>query len=478
MSTATVRTYVVRGLSAYPVDLVCEIRLGLPTFDLIGFDPATVRDVRALVLRELRPYVGLEWPGGPVASRVTVTAATVGPELGVSHVWPAALAVLSAMGEVANPIPPCVGEEAVGLAQCVMAMAPDTHLLFPDRHAAEALAMQRDDVHLLVAPTLDAAVKGEWALLADALEQRVDQMVQESPARTLAHRMLDWCDVRDSTQALGLKRVLEIAAAGGHHTLILENSGLYPVSGVMMLARRMPGILPPLSIQERRILIQMQSGLRAGLDTTTIAGWRPLRAPLYSTVGMPNEAALAYGGVLALEDLPEYLPETHAFLVDKPGRYTIVATSPHVSRLPVLQKARGLLGLFDLQWRAPSVDAPCDDGPRETSEDVRARVAAAWARQDLRYGGECLRNGRVDPGTFMARAFDTIEPAALEWAAEHAAARYGQKHVDAELAPLCRLARTIADLRDVDTVQMQDLSEALDMRAMSEPQDTKKRRAK
>ena len=283
--------------------------------------------------------------------------------------------------------------------------------------------------------------------------------------------ILDWSDIPSiNVNVLAYRRLLEIAAAGFHNLLLVGNDGLYPCSHVEMLARRLPSILPPLTEEEQFI-----TGV---YDKTQ----RPIASPHYTAQRLNVESGDAFGGALLLEDLPEYRRECHQDILERPGWYFIVATAPHPERVGVLLQA-GLAPLFDMQWGnlihgLPAM--PIQDDP-EPSAAVLRRVARAWDAQDMRYGrGKRWRNGKSADDVFARYALPTVDTDALERAAEIAADRFGLKHVDAELAPVCRVARTIADLRGSQAVQLQDLAEALDLRVLAEPpvKSSKQRRAK
>ena len=131
--------------------------------------------------------------------------------------------------------------------------------------------------------------------------------------RQQSHFDLDFCDVRGQES---VKRALEVAAAGGHNLIMIGPPG----SGKSMLAKRLPGILPPLSLSESLETTQIHS-IAGKLDRSTgLISQRPFRSPHHTIsqvalVGggntpQPGEISLAHNGVLFLDELPEFNKST------------------------------------------------------------------------------------------------------------------------------------------------------------------------
>src|SRR5262245_45178943 len=281
---------------------------------MVGLPDASVRESRDRVRSAIKNS-GYRFP----EHRITVNLAPADiRKAGASYDLPIALGILAASGVVEQRHVDQVvllGELSLdGSIQAIRGVLP------------VAIATRREDRAALLLPRANAsearAVDGLTVLPVDSLVEAVDALnrpLQDSAAIAAAccvpqprhaptNPALDFADV--SGQAMA-KRALEIAAAGGHNVLLVGAPG----GGKTMMARRLPGILPPLEFDEALDCTSIHSVAGTLPSGTALMHDRPFRAPHHtvSEVAMvgggsnprPGEISLAHNGVLFLDELPE-----------------------------------------------------------------------------------------------------------------------------------------------------------------------------
>ena len=495
---ACVATFALDGVSSHEVTVEVDVRRGLGTFTLVGLPDRAVRESRERVRAALLNS-GLDFP----QKRLTVNLAPAHVrKAGPSFDLAIAVGLLAASGQVpeealaghalcgelslTGEIRPVRGALAVALGA---RRAGYPTLLVPEENGPEAALVDGVEVHGI--PSLRRMadlLHGRWSA-----ERARPHMAEPTPLE----EGLDLADVRGQEDA---KRALEIAAAGGHNLLMIGPPG----AGKTMLARRLPGILPPPTFEEALEVTQVHSA--AGIGSGRLATERPFRAPHHTIsaqglVGggnrpMPGEVTLAHRGVLFLDELPEFgraaidalrqpLEEGYVEIMrgqrslEFPANAMVVGacnrcpcarqadqctcTATELTRY--LRRLSGpLLDRIDLVCQieqVPTLQLVGNERVRaQGSAEVRERVILARERQQARLAGTgALCNGDMD-GRLTRRKvrLDAALTAGI-LAARDRLGLSGRGH-----DRVLRVARTIADLDGREQVRGTDLDEALSYR--------------
>lgn len=499
---ARVNSFGVQGLSGFAVTSEADISGGLPQFSIVGLPDSAVKEAADRV-RSAAKNLGFAWP----ASRITVNLAPARlRKTGPVYDLPVLLALLCASGQLPSLDErfAFVGELSLnGALRPVTGMLPMalaaaetgvTHLFVPAENAAEAAAVEG----LTVLGAADAAqvvahLRGEARLAPAPRQPFVPADGPDVP---------DFADVRGQ---LAARRGLEIAAAGGHNLLMIGPPG----TGKSMLAKRMPGILPPLTQEEAVECTTICSVAGLLPSGSGLVGQRPFRSPHHSVSAAalagggasarPGEVSLAHNGVLFLDELPEFHRDALEVLRQpvEDGKVTVsraAATVTYPSRFILLAAMNPCrCGYFGHPTRActctPSaietyrrrvsgplldrIDLHVEVGPVQYSElagsekgecsaDIRKRVIAARAVQTARYACDGIRcNGELS-GQLLRKYCqpDTAAAALLQTAFDRlglSARAYDR---------ILKVSRTIADLAGCEQIGAAHLAEALQYRSL------------
>ena len=501
LTIARVRTLALLGLEVAEVDAEVQLASGLPSFAIVGLPDKAVAESRERV-RAALGAMGLALP--PRRIIVNLAPADLAKE-GSHFDLPIALGVLIVMGVLPSDTVDrhlVLGELALDgairgvagvLPAAVAAAERGLGLICPAACGAEA-AWLKDQVDVLAAPSLLALIN----------HVRGTQLLA-TPEPVLTDGDEPYPDLADVKGQETAKRALEIAAAGGHHLMLVGPPG----AGKSMLAARLIGILPPLDPAEvlEVSMIASVSGLLAG---GRLSRRRPFRSPHHaaSTAAMvgggslarPGEISLAHLGVLFLDELPEFARGVLESLrqplesgritvaraqahVTYPARFQLVAAMnpcrcghlddpalacPRAPRCGADYQARisgPLLDRIDIYVEVPAL-AVADmtlPPPREDSATVAGRVAAARQLQADRLaacGAAPLRPNARAGGHLLEAIATCDEPASalLRRAAQ-------QLHLSARgYHRVLRVARTIADLDGSEMIRKPHLAEAIAFR--------------
>ena len=491
MGLARIQSRAQVGIDAPQVIVEVHLGPGLPGFGIVGLPETAVRESKDRV-RAAMDNAGFKRPQW----KTTISLAPADlPKEGARFDLPIALGVLAASGQIkAKDLPSWefLGELALDgslrpirgcLPAILQARAHKRRLVLPATNAEEASLV--GDAEVLLAEHLSEVVA---ALNGNG------QLGRPQPvATTVEDHVLDLSDVLGQHRA---RRALEICAAGGHNLLFIGPPG----TGKTLLASRLPGILPPMSEDEALEAAAVASIAGLGLEP---ACWRNrrFRSPHHTASGIalvgggskprPGEISLAHGGVLFLDELPEFsrhvlevlreplesgriLISRAAVQAEFPSRFQLVAAmnpcpcgyagdpsgrctcTPDQVRRYRDRISGPLLDRIDLHVEVPRQSLN-GHAPGEDSATVRQRVMAARERQVQRTSV----NARLDiAGIRVHCALPPKMARFLEQACERLQLSARAYH------RILRVARTIADLDCSADIELAHLSEAIGYRQL------------
>ncbi len=494
----------VSGIEAVPVTIEVDVSRGV-RYMLVGLPDAAVKESQQRIESALRA-VGLHWPGRQVI--INMAPADIRKE-GSSYDLPLAVGILVASGMVNGN---CLeGMLLTGELSLDGAVRPVRGVL------PMALRARAGGFHGMMVPALNApeaaVVEGIDVFGVNTLGEVVSYLLGKStpsPLRVDIRSLFsregnvydtDFADVRGQEN---VKRALEVAVAGNHNAIMVGSPG----SGKTMLARRLPGILPPLTLEEALETTKIHSVAGKIDNHVALMTRRPFRSPHHTCsdialigggpVPQPGEISLAHNGILFLDELPEFkrsvLEVLRQPLEDRvitiararmscifPASVMLIASmNPcpcgyHNHPARECTCAPGMVQRYMSRISGPLLDridihievAPVDyerlslNSMAESSSVIRQRVVETREIQADRFAGSDGIHSNAQMTPAMIRRYCHLDDAGgrlLRAAMERR--RLSARAYDRIL----KVARTIADLDHSDTIRPDHLSEAINYR--------------
>jgi len=497
----------IEGSDGFIVTVECNVANRIPAFEIVGLPDNAIREAKDRV-KNASYNSGIFFPDqeimvnlAPADKRKSGSTYDMALLVGILHgAGQAGVADLSKccfIGELSfsGDIRPACGV----LCMCMAARdAGLTEIFVPLDNAAEASVVEEVKVYGVGSINdVLSHISGHKPIAPTRFDRNLFVGVTDSGD-------MDFSDVRGQERS---KRALEVAAAGGHNILFIGPPG----TGKSMLAKRLPTIMPPLTLDESIETTKIHSIAGILPAGATLVARRPFRSPHHTmstaslsgggTIPRPGEISMAHNGVLFLDELPEFAkPVTEALrqpLEDKcititraSGHYTfqsnfmlVCAMNPckcgyygHPTKecsckaldiQKYMSKISGpLLDRIDIQVEVGSLTYSqlAEEKTAETSADIRSRVTAAREIAHARFAGAkstIFANGSMNSRhiqqfctygegaqDMMREAFDSMG----------LSARGHDK--------ILRIARTIADLAASEVIEMEHIAEAIQMRTL------------